>query len=67
LLRKKGPYVMRVSKAKAISDLERLTLLEEVSWRQKSWALWLKEGDKCRFSSTEWPTLIEEIIPLILY
>jgi hypothetical protein len=29
-----------------INDLERTTLLEEVSWRQKS-RLWLREGDKC--------------------
>lgn len=34
-------------KAKAISDLDRTTLMEEVSWRQKLWALWLREGDKC--------------------
>jgi hypothetical protein len=27
-------------------DLERLILYEEVSWRNKSRALWLKEGDK---------------------
>jgi hypothetical protein len=27
-------------------ELERLLLCEEISWRQKSRALWLKEGDK---------------------
>jgi hypothetical protein len=27
--------------------LERCSLMEEVSWRQKSEVLWLKEGDKC--------------------
>jgi len=29
------------------SDLERIILQEEISWRQKSRAIWLKEGDKC--------------------
>jgi hypothetical protein len=29
------------------SDLERIILQEEISWRQKSRVLWLKEGDKC--------------------
>jgi len=33
-------------KEKIIGDLERATTLEEVSWRQKSMALWLR-GDKC--------------------
>lgn len=37
----------KMRKAKAISDLDRTTLMEEVSWRQKLWALWLREGDKC--------------------
>jgi hypothetical protein len=27
-------------------ELERFILLEEVSWRKKSRALWLREGDK---------------------
>jgi hypothetical protein len=34
-------------KAAVINELERTTLLEEVSWRQKLRALWLREGDKC--------------------
>jgi len=34
-------------KAETVKELEKCSLLEEVSWRQKSWMLWLKEGDKC--------------------
>ena len=37
----------RMKKAKALSELERYIFMEEVSWRQKSWALWLREEDKC--------------------
>jgi hypothetical protein len=37
----------RMKKAEVLSELERSTLMEEVSWRQKSRALWLREGDKC--------------------
>jgi hypothetical protein len=33
-------------KATLINDLERSTLLEEVSWRQNSRALCIREGDK---------------------
>jgi hypothetical protein len=57
----------KLRKAKAISDLERTTLLEEVSWRQNSSALWLREDDKCTKFSTEWPIQIEEIAPLIIW
>ena len=28
------------------AKLERNALMEEISWRLKSWALWLREGDK---------------------
>ena len=36
--------------ATMIHDLEGITLLEEVSWRQKLRLLWLREGDKCIMS-----------------
>jgi hypothetical protein len=35
----------RVLREACKSELEKLALLEEVSWRQKSRVLWLKEGD----------------------
>jgi hypothetical protein len=35
----------RVSREACKSELEKLALLEKVSWRQKSRVLWLKEGD----------------------
>ena len=34
-------------KTNVLSDLERSTLMEEVSWRQKSSALCLREDFKC--------------------
>jgi hypothetical protein len=34
-------------KSEVVRELESVTLMEEVSWRQKSRVLWLKEGDKC--------------------
>jgi hypothetical protein len=34
-----------LEKVATISDLERTTLMEEVSWRQKSMMLWLRVGD----------------------
>jgi hypothetical protein len=35
----------RVQKSDMIRELEKSLLFEEVNWRQKSQALWLKEGD----------------------
>jgi hypothetical protein len=43
----------RMKKAKALSELERYIFMEEVSWRQKSSALWLREEDKCMKFSHE--------------
>ncbi len=38
-------------------ELERATLLEEMSWRQKSRALWLREGgSNAQSFSIEWLT-----------
>jgi hypothetical protein len=34
-------------KVEVVRDLEKYSLMEEVSWRHKSRVLWLKEGDKC--------------------
>lgn len=34
-------------KSQVASELERVTSMEEISCKQKSRALWLKEGDKC--------------------
>jgi hypothetical protein len=37
----------KLRKDTIINDLGRTTLLEEVSWRQKSRVLWLREGGEC--------------------
>ena len=38
----------KLRKTFVISELEKVTLMEEISLRQKSRALWLKNGDKCK-------------------
>jgi hypothetical protein len=38
----------KLSKSLISSDLEKITLQEEISWKQKSKGLWLKECDKCK-------------------
>jgi hypothetical protein len=37
----------KLRKATMINDLDRITLLEKVTWRKKSRTLWLRKGDKC--------------------
>ena len=34
------------ARAAAKEDFKKWCILEEMSWRQKSWELWLKEGDR---------------------
>lgn len=54
----------KIRKYIVIRYLERVTLLEELSWGQKSRALWLREGgSNAQSFSIEWLTRIGEIAP----
>jgi hypothetical protein len=54
----------KLRKDKVIGDLERVRLLEEMSWRQKPSKLWLGVGGtNVQSFSREWLTQIGEITP----
>ena len=49
---------------KAREEYKKWVDMEEVSWRQKSKEIWLKEGTETQGSFTEWPILIGGGTPL---
>jgi hypothetical protein len=52
----------KLRKVIVISESEKTTLLEEISWRQKLRDQWLKEGGKS-MKFFHWPTQIGETNP----
>jgi hypothetical protein len=50
----------KVRRSLVIIELEKTTLHEEISWRQKSRVLWLQKGDKCTKLFHREPTQIED-------
>ena len=45
----------KLHKARIVEGLEKMALLEEISWQQKSRAIWLKEGKKKKFIELQTP------------
>jgi hypothetical protein len=54
----------RMRKEAMAKELERILLLEEVSWRWKSKALWLREGDQKTHKKIKNKKFIRWLIPI---
>ena len=57
----------RAQRDSLVADIEHFTLMDKISWRQKSKALQSKEGDKTPNFSIKLQTLIVRPIPLDNY